>query len=166
VSWESSALPCPKTDAGARPGLSSFLPRVARNFAADLVEAGRRFRFLIRDRDPKFTTSFDAVFASIGIEAIRTPVQSPNANAFAERWARTVREECLDHLLMSPCSPSTSTITTRPVLTGDYSSRSRRRDSGPRPSARFASLTEAALAPISASLAVTRRQFVDSEPSG
>lgn len=73
---------------------------MARNFTADLEEAGRRFWFLVRDRDTKFTTSFDAVFDSIGITAIRTPVRSPTANAFAERWVRTVREECLDHLLV------------------------------------------------------------------
>jgi transposase InsO family protein len=78
----------------------AWVTQVARNFAADLEPAGRRFRFLVRDRDTKFTTSFDDVFASIGIEAIRTPVRSPKANVFAERWVRTVREECLDHLLV------------------------------------------------------------------
>ncbi len=54
-----------------------------RNFAAALEDAGRRFRFLVRDRDTKFTTSFDTVFASIGIEAIKTPVRSPRANDVA-----------------------------------------------------------------------------------
>ena len=71
-----------------------------RNFASDLEEAGRRFQFLIRDRDTKFTVGFDAVFASIGVETIRTPVRSPKANAYAERFVRTVRQECLDHVLV------------------------------------------------------------------
>ena len=77
-----------------------WVTQVARNFCADLEEAGRRVRFLIRDRDTKFTASFDEVFASIGAETILTPVRAPSANAFAERWVRTVREDCLDHLLV------------------------------------------------------------------
>jgi transposase InsO family protein len=77
-----------------------WVTQVARNFCTDLEDAGRRLRFLIRDRDTKFTTSFDEVFASIGAETVLTPVRAPNANAFAERWVRTVREDCLDHLLV------------------------------------------------------------------
>ena len=75
-----------------------WVTQVARNFCAKLQEAGQRFLFCIRDRDTKFTVSFDAVLASIGIQAIKTPVRSPRANAFAERSVRTVREDCLDHL--------------------------------------------------------------------
>jgi transposase InsO family protein len=74
--------------------------QVARNFVADLEEHGQRFRLLLRDRDTKFTASFDAVMASVGIRIVKTPVQAPVANAFAERWVRTVRQECLDHLLI------------------------------------------------------------------
>jgi putative transposase len=55
---------------------------------------------LIHDRDTKFTASFDTVFVSEGIAIVLTPPQTPNANAFAERWIRSVREECLNHLLI------------------------------------------------------------------
>ena len=77
-----------------------WVTEAARNLTSDLEEAGRRLRFLIRDRDSKFTANFDAVFSSIGIEAIKTPIRSPRANAFAERFVRTIRTECLDHLLV------------------------------------------------------------------
>jgi putative transposase len=83
----------------ANPAMA-WIAQVARNFTSDLVDTGRRFRFLIRDRDTKFTASFDEVYRASGIEAIRTPVRSPKANAFAERFVRTVREDCLDHLLI------------------------------------------------------------------
>jgi putative transposase len=65
-----------------------------------LGEQGRRVRFVLRDRDAKFSRSFDDVFRAEGAEMLVTPVQAPNANAYAERWIRTVRTECLDWLLI------------------------------------------------------------------
>ena len=57
-------------------------------------------RFLIHDNDTTFTIGFDAVFQAQGIQVIHTPFQAPNANAFAERWIRSVRQECLDQLVL------------------------------------------------------------------
>ena len=72
----------------------------ARQLAWSLSEGLTPIRFLIHDRDSKFTASFDEVFRSEGIRVIHTPVQAPQANAYAERFIRTVRTECLDWLLI------------------------------------------------------------------
>lgn len=77
-----------------------WVTQMARNLVFELTEAKRTIRFLIRDRDTKFTAAFDEVLRTEGIETIRTPVRAPRANAYAERWVGTVRRECLDHLLI------------------------------------------------------------------
>ncbi len=71
-----------------------------RNLLADMGEQATQFRFLIRDHDSKFSAGFDVVFTAVGAEVLTTPVRTPVANAYAERWVRTVRQECLDWTLI------------------------------------------------------------------
>jgi putative transposase len=78
-----------------------WVTQQARQFAWTLAEGNDPPRFLIRDRDQKFTSGFDAVFRSTGLQVVRTPRQAPTANAVAERFVRTVRAECLDWLLIA-----------------------------------------------------------------
>jgi putative transposase len=79
----------------------AWVAQQARNLLLMLGDRGRRLRFLLRDRDAKFTRAFDDVFRSEGADVLITPVHAPNANAYAERWIRTVRAECLDWLLIT-----------------------------------------------------------------
>jgi putative transposase len=76
-----------------------WVTQQARNFLMQF-EHEQPFRFLIHDRDTKFSHPFDEIFRTEGINVIRTPVQAPNANAFAERWVRTARSDCLDRILI------------------------------------------------------------------
>lgn len=77
-----------------------WVAQQARGLLMDMGEQADRFQLLIRDRDAKFTAAFDHVFTAEGIQVVRTPVRAPKANAYAERWVRTVRTECLDWLLI------------------------------------------------------------------
>jgi putative transposase len=79
----------------------AWVTKQARNLLMDLVERAERFRFLIRDRDSKFTSAFDAVFTGADIRIIRTPIRAPRANAITERFIGTLRRECLDHILIT-----------------------------------------------------------------
>jgi putative transposase len=78
----------------------AWVTQQARNLLMVLSDRGRRLGFLVRDRDAKLCRGFDDVFRSEGAEVLLTPVQAPNANAYAERWVGTVRAECLDWLLI------------------------------------------------------------------
>jgi transposase InsO family protein len=78
----------------------AWVTQQARNLARDWSDAGSKARFLVRDRDSKFPRAFDKVFRSEAVRVLRTPVRAPRANAYAERWVRTVRTECLDWLLI------------------------------------------------------------------
>ena len=79
---------------------AAWVTRQARNLSCDLADEGRAFRFVLRDRDCKYVAGFDEVFTAEGTRVIRTPIQAPKANAFAERWLRSVRQECLDWILI------------------------------------------------------------------
>ena len=77
---------------------SPWVSQQARNLFMDVPRGP--IRFLVRDQDAKYSGPFDEVFRSESAQIVRTPFRSPKANAYAERWVRTVRRECLDHLLI------------------------------------------------------------------
>jgi putative transposase len=77
-----------------------WVTQQARNVTGDLVDEDIQVQFLLRDRDTKYVAGFDEVFRAEGAQILRTPFRTPNANAYAERFVRTVRTECLDRLLI------------------------------------------------------------------
>jgi putative transposase len=79
---------------------ATWVTQQARQMVWQLEDRQPNVRFLIHDRDTKFVTAFDTVFQSIRVHVIRTPFRAPNANAYAERWVRTVRHECLGKLFI------------------------------------------------------------------
>ena len=78
----------------------TWVTQQARQLLWNLADEEQHFTHLIRDNDGKYSRGFDAVFQSEGIQVVRTPFRAPRANAYAERWIRSVREECLDQLLI------------------------------------------------------------------
>jgi transposase InsO family protein len=80
--------------------MGEWVTQQARNLSVMLSERSGAVKYLVRDRDAKFSARFDQVFRSEGIRVIKTPVRSPKANAFAERFVGTARRECLDRLLI------------------------------------------------------------------
>jgi putative transposase len=78
----------------------AWMVQQARNPSMVLAERAHPVRFLVRDRDTKFTSSFDEVFRGERIRIIKTPIRAPRASAFAERFIGTVRRECLDRVLV------------------------------------------------------------------
>jgi transposase InsO family protein len=81
--------------------MGEWVTRQARNLLMNLEDQTDGLKFLIRDRDAKFTDAFDAVLTAAGIRIIKTPVQAPRANAIAERWIASAGRECLDRMLIT-----------------------------------------------------------------
>lgn len=98
----------------------------AGDLLADLGDRAGRFSFLVRDRDARFTRVFGEMFAGNGTTVIKIPPRSPRANAYAERWVRTVRDECTDRMLifgerhLQVVPADTSTTSTGTVRTGPW----------------------------------------------
>jgi putative transposase len=115
-----------------------WVAQQARNLLVNLGDQAAAWRFLVHDLDAKFTRVFDDVWRSTGIEIIRTPLQAPNANAYAGRWVGTVRRECLDQLLivgrrqLVRVLRATSSITTSAAPTAAWPMRRRCRRSVPK----------------------------------
>ena len=80
--------------------MSAWMKQIARNATMEDCGALRDCRYLLHDRDTKFTRSFRAIIASGRVEPLALPARSPNLNAYAERWVRSVKEECLSKVIL------------------------------------------------------------------
>jgi transposase InsO family protein len=80
--------------------VAEWVTRQACNLSMELADQAIALKFLVHDRDAKFTDSFDTVFAAEEIRIIKTPVRAPRANAICERVIGTIRRECLDRMLI------------------------------------------------------------------
>jgi hypothetical protein len=78
----------------------AWATQIARNLSGAREDRSEPVRFLVHDRDKRFGACFDEVFKAEGIEIVRTRWRAPKANAYAERWIRTVRAECLDRVMV------------------------------------------------------------------
>ena len=76
------------------------MKQIARNATMEDCGALRDRRYLLHDRDTKFTRSFRAILMSGRVEALPLPARSPHLNAYAERWVRSVKEECLSKVIL------------------------------------------------------------------
>ena len=84
----------------------AWATQIARNLSQAREDRAEPIRFLVHDRDKRFGATFDEVFKAEDIEIVRTPWRAPKANAYAERWIRTVRAECLDRVHGPRTTPS------------------------------------------------------------
>ena len=123
----------------------AWVAQQARNLLIDLDRRADSVRFLLRDRDAKFTVAFDTVFTAAGIKVIRTPPQSPRANSFAERWVGTVRREYTDRILIAGERHLAAVLAS---YTAHYNQHRPHRSLGQRPPAPRSDLTDLTAAKV------------------
>jgi putative transposase len=95
-----------------------WVAQQARNLLMEMGEQADRLRFILRDRDTKFTAVFDRVFTASGLRVIITPPRAPRANAIAERWVGTVRRECTDRMSITSAKTTRSSVISGGVACG------------------------------------------------